>query len=121
MFNGKFHGSIVLSFLVLFISACNGKYSSADNGFDKICLIYSDVFTDSVHAKKSLDKKHEIVNGLIKFNVFDVDAIQAFTTVASADPKSKYDLFKQSAEYSLKRKWECEFIKNMSNKKKEET
>jgi len=92
------------------ISACSGKYNAADNGFDTICLIYTDVFNDPAHEKKSVIEKHVLVSELVEAHVRDVDAITAFTAVASADPSQKYDLFKQAAEYSLKRNWDCEIM-----------
>lgn len=97
---------------IFFISACSEKYDAADNGFDKICLIYTDVFSDPSHSKKPLIDKHDLVGELIEAHVKDIDAITTFSAVANADPSLKYDLFKQSAEYSLKRDWDCDIIKN---------
>lgn len=101
---------IILS--LLFIISCSSKYDSIDNGFDKICLIYTDVFSDPALKDRSIIEKHELVYDLVKGNVTDVDAITTFVAVAKANPDEKYTLFKQSAEYSLKRAWDCELIRN---------
>ena len=94
-------------------TSCSNEYSSVDNGFDKICLIYTDVFNNLALKDKSTQSKHNAINDLIKKNVFDIDAISAFTSVAQANPEDKYSLFKQSAEYSLKREWDCTLIKEL--------
>ncbi len=107
-------------FAILCISACSGKYDVADNGFDKICLIYTDIFNDPSLARKPAIEKYVLVSELIEAHVRDVDAITAFSAVANADPSQKYDLFKQAAEYSLKRDWDCEIMKNLVNRRNRE-
>jgi len=97
--------------------ACSGKYDAADNGFDKICLIYENIMTNPAYEKLSMLDKHEKISDEIEQHVRDIDAIQTYSAVASADPDLKYQLFKQSAEYSLKREWDCEIIKNYQTKK----
>lgn len=108
--------SRTLTLLTIFsISSCSGKYDAADNGFDKICLIYTDIFNNPANSNKPVIDRLDLVGELIIAHVKDVDAITAFTAVANANPDQKYDLFKQSAEYSLKRDWDCEIIKNIRN------
>lgn len=99
---------------LLFIISCSSQYDSVDNGFDKICLIYNNVFNDPALKNKPAIDKHEIINDLIKKYVTDVDAITAFVAVAQANPDDKYNLFKQSAEFALKREWDCEKIKELA-------
>jgi len=105
---------IVFSLVLLLITSCSNQYDSFYNGFDKICLIYNDVFNNPALKDKPRLSKQNTVHDLIKKNVFDVDAITAFTAVASANPDDKYSLFKQSAEYSLKREWNCTLIKELN-------
>ena len=100
-------------FLSVLLLACSDKYDSADNGFDKICLIYSDVMNDSAHTDKPIFEKLVLISETVEAHVRDVDAIAAYTAVASADPVKKYDLFKQAAEYSLKREWDCKAIQEL--------
>lgn len=106
---------ILTALFVLLASTSSVKYITIDNGFDKMCQIYTEVFTNSLYINKSLIEKHDVVYDMIRENVWDVDVIQAFTAVANADPDVKYDLFKQSAEYSLNREWECEIMKDQGN------
>ena len=103
----------IITLSLIFITSCSSQYDSVDNGFDKICLIYDDVFNDPSLKDKSPLDKYDLIHVLIKKHVFDVDAITAFVIVAQANPDDKYSLFKQSAEYSLKREWECELIKGL--------
>ena len=105
----------IITLSLIFIISCSGQYYSVDNGFDKICLIYNDVFNNPTLKDKSTVHKYEIINVLIKKHVVDVDAITAFVAVAQANPDDKYSLFKQSAEYSIKREWDCELIKELAN------
>jgi hypothetical protein len=99
-----------MSLVVVFLSGCSGKYGRADNGFDKICLIYEDVLNDPANAKKAMIEKDMLIYEAIRKHVSDIDAITAFSAVASADPDKKYSLFKQAAEMSLKREWDCKVL-----------
>ena len=99
----------LITLTLLFIISCSSQYDS----IDKICLIYDDVFNNPALKGKSILGKHEIINELIKKHVTDVDAITAFVAVAQANPDDKYSLFKQAAEYALKRDWDCELIKGL--------
>jgi len=47
-----------------------------------------------------------LVGELIIAHIKDVDAITAFSAVANTNPDQKYDLYKQTEEYSLKRDWD---------------
>ena len=107
---------LVFVFFGLSLPACSGKYEAADNGFDKICLIYSDVLNNPIHTDKPIIEKLILIYETVEAHVRDVDAITAYNAVASADPEKKYDLFKQAAEYSLKREWDCEIIKEFDSK-----
>lgn len=84
-------------------SAC----SVNETGFDEICKIV----TEAKSSNLTSEQKAEYVDNNIRQRVFSVDAIQAYVAVAQADPAEKYALFKQAAEYSLKRSWDCEALK----------
>jgi len=112
----KINRLLVLVAFGLILPACSGKYEEADNGFDKICQIYADVMNDPAHLNRPVIEKFVLIAEMVETHVSDVDAISAYTAVASADPKLKYDLFKLAAEYSLKRKWDCKIIKEFNSK-----
>jgi len=109
----KNHRILIWVFFGFFLLACSDKYDSADNGFDKICLIYSDVMNNPAHTNRPNIEKLVLISETVEAHVRDVDAIAAYTAVASADPEKKYDLFKQAAEYSLKREWDCKTIQEL--------
>jgi len=60
----------------------------------------------------STDKNDYIFNN-IKKRVSSTDALQAHGAVFNLEPKKRYSIFKQSAEYSLKRKWSCKAVNQL--------
>ena len=104
---------LVLVIFGLGLHACSGKYEEADNGFDKICLIYSDIINNPNYVNKPVTERLTMIAEEIEAHVRDVDAIEAYTVVAAVAPELKYDLFKQAAEYSLKRQWDCKIIQEL--------
>lgn len=73
----------------------------------RYCKIYTDVYSNPKYSKLSQVEKDTLISEKVESSVFSVDAIETFSAVATADPLQKYQLFKESAEYSLKRNWEC--------------
>lgn len=82
-------------------------YILYSNGFDKICKIYTEVYTDPKYAKLSQGEKTVLIDDKVHSSVFSVDAITAYSAVVTADPRYKYELLKKSAEVSLNHKWDC--------------
>ena len=78
-----------------------------NSGFDLICQIYTE-------AKNSSMTKEQINNYIfdnVENRVKTIDAIEAHTAVFNLEPKKRYPIFKESAEYSLKKKWDCNAVK----------
>lgn len=51
-----------------------------------------------------------IYNNIAK-RVKDKDAVTAHSIIPQVNPPERYKIFKESAEYSLKQKWDCAAIK----------
>lgn len=102
-----YKGLAVLLMLSILISLAFWMKANENNGFDEICKIY----TEALSANMSKEQKFNYIWDNIERRVISRDAIAAYSAVANADPALKYDLFKQAAEISLKRKWDCDVIK----------
>lgn len=101
MITHKISLAILLS--ILPISAI----SATETGFDEICKIYTE-------AKNSSMKKEDLNNYIfdnVKSRVTSKDALEAHSAVFNLGLDKRFIIFKQSAEYSLKRKWECPAVK----------
>jgi len=55
----------------------------------------------------------DYVNNNINERVSDKDAVTTHSIIFQVSPDERYKIFKESAEYSLKRKWECAAIKEL--------
>ncbi len=99
--------------VVLILASCrNEQYKSVDNGFDAACLIFQEAGTKNldpvalgIYIAKKLDEMPEIKAAN--------DVRATYHALFNADPAIRYDLFKQSAEISLKRNWDCSAVKQI--------
>ncbi len=96
---------LTVLFSVLLISAI----SASETGFDEVCKIYTE-------AKNSSMKKEDLNSYIfdnVKSRVTSKDALEAHSAVFNLGIDKRFSVFKQSAEYSLKRKWECAAVKEL--------
>lgn len=89
--------------IVVFMLAAN-VYAGQDAGFDEICRIYGEA-----QDRKNMDREQlsAYIFDNIKQRVNVVDAIQAHSAIFNLAPAERYAIFKESAEYSLKKDWDC--------------
>ena len=83
--------------------------SASETGFDEICKIYTE-------AKNSSMKKEDLNSYIfdnVKNRVTSKDTLEAHSAVFNLGVDKRFKIFKQSAEYSLKRKWECPAVEAM--------
>ena len=97
--------------LLLFLVFCSITAYAVDNksDFDLICQIYTE-------AKNSSMTKEHLSNYIfdnVENRVKSSDALEAHTAVFNLEPTKRYPIFKESAEYSLKQKWDCDAIKDL--------
>lgn len=92
---------------IIFIWTCSIVAFASDQGFDEICRIY----TEAQNSSMQKEQLSSYIFDNVKKRVNNKDALDAHDVVFLADPKERYSLFKQSAELSLKRSWDCPAVK----------
>jgi len=100
---------IYLGFIFCFCISCVAQ--AQENGFDKICKIYSTVLTKNMDAQFG----SKYINSNIKLYVHDKNAIQAHNEIFLVSQAQRYQLFKKIAEHTLKRHWNCSAMKTLLN------
>ena len=80
-----------------------------NTGFDEICKIYTEAINSSM-PKEQLSK---YIFDNVKSRVNNIDALDAHGSVFQLDPAERYSIFKQGAEMSLKRSWDCSAVKSL--------
>lgn len=98
---------ITLAIIISIISIT--AFSAEKTGFDEICKIYTE-------AKNSSMTKEELSTYIfenIKNRVKSKDALEAHEAVFNLGTDKRFSVFKQSAEYSLKHKWECVAVEEL--------
>ena len=78
-------------------------------GFDEMC----DIFTEATRRNISGQLLSEYIDNNVKKRINSIDAITVYSIILQVEPKERYALFKQSAEYSLKREWDCPAIEQL--------
>lgn len=107
MFNHRFILAILLFSTYSISSHSESSYSEGEPGFDEICRVY----TEAYNSNMSINVLSEYIFNNIKKRVSFDEALEAHEAVMHADAKSRYVLFKGSAEYTLKRSWACKAMK----------
>ena len=96
---------ITISLLVSCLDAAHAD----QEGFDAICKIYTEVLNSKMGAREG---SQYIYNNIIK-RVHDNDALNAHDLLHMVPPEKRYSIFKDSAENSLKRNWDCVAMKKL--------
>jgi len=96
--------SIIVIICVLFTT---GIIQAKEQGFNEICRIYTEAKNNSM-TKEQLG---DYINNNVATRVSDKDAITTHSIIPQVSPSDRYQIFKESAEISLKRKWDCTSMK----------
>jgi len=94
--------------LILFFSSLNLSFA-VETGFDEICTIYTEVKNSNMSTKVA--SKYILDN--IKSRVKSTAALQTHEAIMSAIGNVRYDIFKESAELTLKKSWSCPSMKSL--------
>ena len=78
-------------------------------GFDEICTIY----TEAINSSMAQEQLSDYIFDNVERRITDKDALQSHEAVFNLSPEERYSIFKQSAELSLKRKWDCDAVKEL--------
>ncbi len=105
----KFFLAIILFSTYSIYSHSESSYSESEPGFDEICRVY----TEAYNSNMSINVLSEYIFDNVKKRVSFDEALEAHEVVMHADAKSRYALFKGSAEYTLKRSWDCKAMKTI--------
>ena len=92
---------------VLFILVSVIAYSTEETGFDEICIIY----TEAQNSSMTDEDLNTYIFENVKNRVTSKDALEAHSAVFNLGLDKRFIIFKESAEYSLKHKWECAAVK----------
>ena len=101
--------SVVFFMVILLVSCATEK---PVNGFDSACLIFKEATTKNLNPEELgiyIAEELEKLGG--QFASKEVNEV--FHALFNVAPEERYGLFKQSAEYTLKRDWDCDAIKSL--------
>jgi hypothetical protein len=98
--------SILFIICALFII---GNIQAKEPGFDVVCRIY----TEAQNSSMTKQQLSDYVNNNIAERVSDKDAFTTHSIIFQVSPDERYKIFKESAEHSLKRKWNCAAMKTL--------
>ena len=94
---------------LLFILLQLSNLHAEDLGFDEICQIY----TEAKNSSMKSEQLNDYINNNIAKRISDKDAITTHSIIYQVAPPERYKIFKESAEYSLKREWSCASMKSL--------
>lgn len=84
-------------------------------GFDQICQIY----TAALDSHMDLEQMSNYIFSNVAQRVKSKDALDAHEAIMQLDASKRYKIFKQSAEMSLKHKWDCPTMQKVMMMKKD--
>lgn len=92
---------------IIFCTYAITAFALDDTGFDEICTIY----TEAKNSSMPKEQLSQYIFDNVAIRVSNVDALDAHGSVFHLDPAERYSVFKQAAEMSLKRNWDCAAVK----------
>ena len=92
---------------IIFSTYTITAYALEHTGFDEICSIY----TETVNSSMTKEQRSQYVFDNVEAQVSDVDALDAHGSIFQLDLVKRYSIFKQAAEMSLKRSWDCAAVR----------
>ncbi len=98
-----------LGILIIIWTCTNISYAETDAGFDEICRIY----TEAVNSSMKNEQLSDYIFKNIQKRVNNKDALDVHDMIFQLAPAERYKIFKQSAEMSLKRNWDCPAVKQL--------
>ncbi len=97
----------------IFLISCSINTNiKAKNGFDSACLIYQKASTMKLSPQELGDYIADNLNKLEHQKALE-DVKNVYHALFNVSPKDRYALFKESAEITLKRSWDCNIMKKM--------
>lgn len=85
-----------------------------EDGFDAVCDIHTDALDSRQFERLTPEEQAAVLQRQVISRVAPGPALKAYQSVAEADPRLRYSLFKDAAEYALGRAWDCPAMQVMS-------
>lgn len=101
---------LLLALLLAFSSSVN----AADNGFDQICQISTQVLTAPSNKSLPQGKKLVLIYEKIHKSITSQTVLNAYEAYVLAEANTRYSMLKKIAEQELKHSWACPIIKNFN-------
>ena len=95
--------SFIIALFIFQVSAV----LAADAGFNEICRIY----TEALNSSMSNEQKNDYINDNVAKRINEKDAVTTHSIIYQVTPSERYSIFKESAETSLKKSWNCSAMK----------
>lgn len=113
---------IIIFILLFFISPVTVS-NNISSDYDKLCSIITETRQNKEFLTLKLTEQSiELMNKITSHFPESSQIMSVFTALNSVDPQEKYAIFKQAAEKSLSKKWDCpsykEFNENLITSKK---
>lgn len=97
----------------LFLISCSINTNiKTKNGFDTACLIFQHASTMKLSPQELGNYIANAINKMEHQKASD-DVKQVYHALFNVSPNERYALFKESAEITLKRNWDCDAMKKM--------
>lgn len=93
--------------VLIFVLTHAGNIQANEAGFNEICQIY----TEAKNSSMAKDQLNNYINDNVAKRISEKDAIITHSIIYQVTPAERYKIFKESAEHSLKRKWDCPAMK----------
>ena len=100
---------VLLLVVILLFSHTIYAEDTNEAGFIEICQIYTAALDSHMNIEQMSDYIFSSVAQRVKSN----DALDAHEAVMQLDASRRYNIFKQSAELSLKHNWDCPAMKKV--------
>ena len=107
-----FTRSITLTAIIFLMSCSMGTSPKSTNGFDSACQIFKEASTKNLNPE---ELGNYIATELENMGdqLASKEVKEVYHALFNVNPTQRYSLFKQSAEITLKRNWDCQAMKDL--------
>jgi len=105
----------IITFVLLFFISPVTVSNNTISDYDKLCSIITETrknkeFSTLKLTEQSIELTHKITSSFPGSS----QIMSVFSVLNSVDPQEKYAIFKQAAEKSLSKKWDCPSYKEFN-------
>jgi len=107
-----FTKGITLSAIIFLISCSMGTSLDSTNGFDSACQIFKEASTKKLNPEELGNYIASELDNMGK-QFASKEVKEVYHALFNVSPSQRYKLFKESAETTLKRNWNCQAMKDL--------